>query len=144
MKWLNAPLLLVCLLTGTDLLAHSDIKNPETRYRHHVMKAAAAHQAAIKELHQHNLPFHSQRAEHSRALVSFFKSLPDLFPRNGNYAESDASPKIWQEWKRFIDYAEKGEMAAEKLTKAVNPTQAQQHREQIRNSCKGCHKLYRD
>jgi cytochrome c556 len=138
-------LALAMVLAPSVAISHSDLKNPQTRYRHQVMKAATSHANSLKELVNYKLPFNGQHKIHAEALRIFFNNLPALFPQNGDYAESDADPKIWQEWDRFNAISREGADAAAILARTTSPEspEALDAYRSLRHSCKSCHDSFR-
>jgi cytochrome c556 len=133
-------------LLAMPLCADDDISNPETRFRHEAMKAARSHMKAIKEMQENILDYQGQLRVHAHSLQLFFSSLPDLFPREGDYSESDASPEIWKEWQEFSNFARQGDQAAGELAiyrEAYTP-EASAVFDRIKKACKGCHDKFRE
>lgn len=136
---------LLALLTA-PLNANEDISNPETRFRHEAMKAARSHLKAIREMQENILDYEGQLRVHAHSLQLFFSSIPDLFPREGDYSESDASPEIWKEWEEFNNFARQGDQAAGELAiyrEAYAPGAAAVF-DRIKKACKGCHDKFRE
>jgi cytochrome c556 len=133
-------------LFAAPLNADEDISNPETRFRHEAMKAARSHLKAIKEMQENILDYEGQLRVHAHSLQLFFSSIPDLFPREGDYSESDASPEIWKEWEQFNNFARQGDQAAGELAiyrEAYSP-EASAVFDRIKKACKGCHDKFRE
>jgi cytochrome c556 len=133
-------------LFAPSLVADGDISNPETRFRHEAMKAARSHLQAIREMQENVLDFEGQLRVHAHSLQLFFSSIPDLFPREGDYSESDAGPEIWEEWTEFMEFARQGDRAAEELAiyrEAYTP-EASAVFNRVKKACKGCHDKFRE
>jgi cytochrome c556 len=147
MRVLLGGLISVLLLwQSTALLAHEDVENPETRFRHESMKAARSHLKAIGLMQDNLLEFKGQLRVQASALQLFFVALPDLFPKEGDYAESDASPEIWKKWEEFNAYARDGAKAAEEMSFFRDPLseEAMGAFDRVRRACKGCHDKFRE
>ncbi len=143
----GAMLVSVLLLSQWQIaLAHEDIENPETQLRHESMKAARSHLKAITLMQDNLLEFKGQLRVQASALQLFFVSLPDLFPKQGDYTESDASPEIWNKWEEFQSYTRDGAKAAEELSFYRDPLseEAMEAVERVKRACKGCHEKFRE
>jgi cytochrome c556 len=133
-------------LSAVPLNADEDISNPETRFRQESMKAARSHLKAIKEMQENILDFQGQLRVHAHSLQLFFSSIPDLFPQEGDYSESDAGSEIWKEWEEFNNFARQGDQAAGELAvygDAYSP-EASEVFDRIKKACKGCHDKFRE
>ncbi len=130
----------------STLSAHEEVNNPETQLRHESMKAARSHLKAIDLMQQNLLEFKGQLRVQASALQLFFVSLPDLFPKGGDYAESEASREIWTRWEEFASYARDGAKAAEELSFYRDPLseEAMEAVERLKRACKGCHDKFRE
>lgn len=128
------------------VLAHEDVENPEIQLRHESMKAARSHLKVITLMQDNLLEFKGQLRVQAAALQLFFVSLPDLFPKEGDYAESDASPEIWNKWEEFLAYSRNGAKAAEELSFYRDPLseEAMEAVERVKRACKGCHDKFRE
>ena len=141
------PTVATLLLWEPVGLAHQDIHDAATRYRHEAMKAADAHRKALGDALEAGGPFRSQTPNHAKALRTLVDAIPRLFPKDGDHSESDASPKIWKDWNDFVSKAdEAGRIAAdlETATTAENWDAAKGHLQKLGKACKGCHDPYRD
>jgi cytochrome c556 len=133
-------------LFAVPLSADEEISDPETRFRHEAMKAARSHFKAIREMQEGMLDYQGQLRVHAHSLQLFFSTIPDLFPQEGDYSESDASPEIWKQWEEFNKFARQGDQAAGELAvyrEAYSP-EASEVFDRIKKACKGCHDKFRD
>jgi cytochrome c556 len=126
--------------------ADEDISDPDTRFRQESMKAARSHFKAIKHMQEGMLDYEGQLRVHAHSLQLFFSSIPDLFPKEGDYSESEASPEIWKQWEEFNNFARQGDQAAGELAvyrDAYSP-EASEVFDRIKKACKGCHDQFRE
>lgn len=147
MRYYPTIITLVSVL-ALGALAHADESNdPATKYRQHSMKAASSHMKAIGDLLRHEIPFRHQLAMHTRAMAEFAEGIPDLFPKDADYFESEASDTIWENWDDFRKRAGETAAAARAVEKAFTDKHmsgASDSYSRLRRSCKGCHDDYRE
>lgn len=114
-------------------------------YRHESMAAIGVHFDAIKQIVQGELPFESHISIHANALAGYADIMPDLFPDGSEGGETRSS--VWEEPEEFTKVVEAfrtatldfKEVAAAGDMKAI----AAGFRD-LGNSCKGCHRNYRE
>lgn len=138
--------ILLTLLLSTELALAHKARNAETSYRRHAMKAAAGHERALHALYSrdHQAPFARHGAYHISSLLNYYGIMAELFPKQGNYKDSDARKEIWLEHGRFVSLIEEGKKALIMLRDTTEIDQRQTALELLRQNCKACHDHFRD
>ena len=133
------------LATGADRgFAHEGAKGMVNE-RMNAMKSLKADMKAISDMLRGRAVFKAEevqwRADRIRAHCRDFER---LFPEDSNDASSEASPRIWSEWSRFLRRSQDMTAAAGALMKAGNrEAAARMAFGELAQTCRSCHDDYR-
>jgi len=117
-------------------------------YRQGVMRANAGHMAALKAIFiGGQKQFLSQAVVHGEAIAKLAGSIPDMFPSGSTHRNSNARPRIWNDWDDFTGRAQTLQRLADEFVKAARSNDTAAMRAAFlkmgREGCSGCHEKYR-
>ena len=117
------------------------------KYRQAMMKAIGGHSGAASQIVRGKVAREDDLAMHAKALADLSSNITRLFPEGSDFGETRAKEAIWSQWEKFEQAA--GDAA--KATAAFSEAAAAGNREQIAvafkdvgESCKACHKDFRE
>jgi len=118
--------------------------NDEKRveYREKGMEILGGHMGSIVAIVKGEVPYTSELAYHADALAAAAPKVLPAFEKEAMTDDSDALPKIWQQWADFEKAAQKLETASADLAAAVasgNQGRIGAALGEVGKSCKGCH-----
>lgn len=118
-------------------------------YRQESMEAIGLHFDAIKKFVTDELSFEGHLEKHTSALLDYAEMLPDLFVEGSEGGE--ALSRIWQEPEKFQEALDEFKKAAELLNESAEKTGDEFNKDEVMkefqsvaNTCKGCHRRYRE
>jgi len=117
------------------------------KYRQNVMKSNGEHASAVEAILKGKVEFKDHLAGHARALETFTRNIPALFPPGSDTgAETRAQEAIWSKRADFEKHAKDNEAKAAAFAKAVaskDDAQIQAAWKELDESCNACHKDFR-
>ncbi len=136
------------LLAGATTINATEEIDPDAviKYRQGVMKAQGGLMAAMAQIVRGKVPYDTQLAGYALALRSISGDIPDMFPEDSDFGETDAKAEIWEDAEKFRKAADKAANAAETFQKAVDSGDKKAIGGQFKalaDACKGCHKKFR-
>lgn len=117
------------------------------KYRRSVMKAIGGHMSATSLIVRGKVPYKAQLTQHVNALKVLSQDIPALFPEDSDFGETHAKQEIWEEWDNFTKAADSAMKSTEILLKTVeagNDSELPASFKKVGESCKGCHKDFRE
>ena len=134
---------LIILLIAISVVANEEI----AEYRHESMEAVEVHFKSIRKIVDGEVPFENHLPMHVNALVDYADMLPDLFTEGSEGGE--ALDKIWEEDEEmnFLKSINNFKGAMYRLKEAVDEDDSDALQDAVRdvgNSCRGCHRNYRE
>ena len=138
-----------CLLgAGTFSAATAQADEEATiKYRQSVMKGVGGHTGAIFQIVKKGIPYKDHLLAHARALNDLLAMANDAFKAETSGGKTRAKPKIWTDFAGFEKAARDAEMASAELLAAVeagNEMEISKKLAAVPDTCKGCHKKYRE
>lgn len=133
----------IILLVATAVVANEKVAD----YRHESMEAVEVHFKSIQKILDGEIPFKSHLSMHVNALVDYSEMMPDLFAEDSEGGE--ALDKIWdaEEEGDFLKAMNNFNGAMQLLKSRVdeddNDAMLQAFRD-VANTCRGCHRRYRE
>lgn len=139
-----AALLSAFILTPAAVPAAGDAALVD--YRQQTMKAAAGHLRAAKAMAVEGLRIPGHLETHAEALERIGTLLPGLFPAGSGGGDSDAKSEIWSDPDGFAQAVDAYADAVESFTRAAElpGKAAKEGYYRVQESCKGCHKKFRE
>lgn len=139
-----ATTLSAALMLGTFALAHTNIDNPVVAARMQAMMDIAAESKTLSNMARGRAEFDADTAAASKAnLAAIAADIPNLFAENVSHPESEASPKIWENFAGFTAQAEAFAAGVAALdvssAESIGATMGA-----FGSSCRSCHGPYRD
>jgi len=132
------------LLFSLPLFAATD--QAYLNYRQKLMKSMGAHMGAIGDILKYKLPQQDHIVNHARSLSLNSELIAEAFKKKITQGKTDATPKIWQEWQKFMEAAEKMGVESRALARVAQKGDLRASMMQVKKlgkSCGGCHKPYR-
>jgi cytochrome c556 len=119
--------------------------------RRALMRAQAAHAAAINDFVEKGIGDPAAVAANTMGLFATARIIPDLFPGGTGMdaypGKTGAKPEIWADWKGFQAAAARLEEESLKLFQAAQTGDKQAIADQLaalaKNACSGCHTTFR-
>lgn len=144
---LSIGILAVATSLASPLTAAGD--NPENtiKYRQAVMKALAGHMGASAQIVRGKVALTDRLAHHASAISALSNGLGELFPEGSDFGETRALEAIWEQSEEFARLIGEAETAAGNFQEAVaagDPAALGKSFKGLAESCKGCHKEYRE
>jgi cytochrome c556 len=149
-RWERVLCLIACCLFGAGIFSVAAAQaDDETtiKYRQSVMKGVGGHTGAIFQIVKKGIPHKDHLPAHARALNDLLAMAKDAFKAETSGGKTRAKSKIWTDFAGFEKAAQKAETAAAELVAAVdsgNETEISQNVDALLDTCKGCHKKYRE
>ncbi len=145
MKPVNAAFCLTLICAGTAF-AHSGVKNAAVLARMDAMSGIGAQMKVLGKMAKGQTKFDAKAASAATAAIAkYAAATPDLFQARENDPKSEALPAIWTNFEDFAEKSRALETVALKFSAAINqPTDLAQAMPQLGETCKACHKLYRE
>ena len=142
----NVSTTLIILLIATAVVANEELID----YRQDSMEAIEIHFKSIKKILEEDVPFKSHLSMHVSALVDYSEIMPDLFAEGSE--GGDALDEIWDdedlyESSRLIKMMGLFKGAVNELKNRVEEDDSDailKAFEGVGNSCRGCHRRYRE
>ena len=138
--------LLVLCLYNAPLMAQDESEHV-IKYRQYLMSSISSHYKSLKYLTSGKISQPQQWLPHSKALNEMAKMVAGAFPDDSDFGETDAKESIWNNKDDFNLKAEDLVHTSEALIKQIENNNKQGVAEQMDNigqSCKSCHKKYRE
>ncbi len=146
-KHVAKTLLLTALLATTFVLRAESFPEDIIKYRKNVMKTNGANMADAAMILQGKVEEYKGRlADHAKAVETFTKDIPALFPEGSDLGDTEALDVIWKKWPEFQRKAKDAHAAAVAFAKAVaskNEAAINAKFKQLSDDCKACHKDFR-
>jgi cytochrome c556 len=120
---------------------------PVISYRQDVMRANGAHLGAIADILKYSLPYQANIETHAKALSLGASLIESAFKDKVTEGPTDAKPEIWQNWDKFVKYADDLESTSDSLAKVAagggdsGAIGAELHK--VAHACKQCHEDFR-
>ncbi|GAB5506120.1 MAG: cytochrome c [Rhizobiaceae bacterium] len=135
------------MLTAAGALSHSGATGI-VKERMDVMNEISRDMKAIAGMVRGKSPFDADEATAAaRAIADHAQALPKMFPEGSMIEPSEASPDIWDEWRRFVALSRRMKSDALSLADAAETApDAAAFRSQFRalgQSCLACHEAFR-
>jgi cytochrome c556 len=137
-----------CLLLCGSLVVQAAESDPAdmVKYRRSIMKSQREHIAAATAIVQGKVEFKEQLADHVRALEATTGIISTLFPAGSDAGDTLAQPEVWSNRAEFDNRAKDTREKAAIMVKAVAAGDTQNyaaHLNELFESCKSCHKVFR-
>jgi cytochrome c556 len=135
---------LVAGIVGVPLGVAADDEG-DIKYRQAVMKGVAGHAGAIAQIAKGKVSHSAALKGHTHALLELSKLVPSAF-KNKTMGESRSKGGVWSDWSGFDGKAGEFERAALAVDKAAaqGPGAVKGKLGALFDTCKGCHKEYRE
>lgn len=131
------------ILAATAVAAHENVANPVVKDRMDLMKEIGAATKTISQMAKGQVDFDAAMAEETRqALEDLSRRIPAAFEAPETDPESEAAPKIWDEWESFAEKAAALTAAAEQADMSTRDTTRASFNE-IGKACGACHMSYK-
>ncbi len=133
-------------LTGSMAIAAEDDEGA-IKYRQSVMKSIGGHTGAVYQIVKSNNPNKSHLQAHARALLDLTGMISAAFQRQTSGGKTRAKQKIWTDASGFKSAVDDVETAAREFDAAAssgNDTETAKKLDALLDTCKGCHKEYRE
>lgn len=117
------------------------------KYRQYLMSSISDHYKSLKYLTDGKISRSEQWLPHSKALSDMAKMVEGAFPEDSDFGETDAKEAIWSNKDDFNLKAQALVKASDTLLKQIESNDTQGAKKQITEvgeSCKSCHKEYRE
>ena len=138
------PWLSLLLFAGAAV-AHQGVKDPQVQARMDAMSDIAAATKVLGEMARGTRTFDAETAQ--RAAVSIAEQsarVPDLFRIAATDPMSEALPEIWENFEDFTERTRAMEEAARRAVTLQTEADLTAALASIGETCKSCHKLYRE
>lgn len=137
----------VAALLSLTSLAHADEPENFIKYRQSMMTAIGGHNGSASQILRGKVAPPGHLAIHANALRELTADLAALFPEGSDFGETKAKAEIWNDWAGFEKAAGDAKAATAAFAEAVAGGDAgniEAAFKQIGETCKGCHKSYRE
>ncbi|MCU7818531.1 MAG: cytochrome c [gamma proteobacterium symbiont of Lucinoma myriamae] len=117
------------------------------KYRQNMMKTISMHYKSLKLLSAGRITQPDQWLPQAQGLNNMAKMTTTAFPEESDFGETDAKESIWENKPDFNKKAEALLKFSGKLVSVIEQGKQQQAAELLREisqSCKNCHKKYRE
>ncbi len=117
------------------------------KYRQYVMTAMSNHFKALKYLVTGRITQPEQWLPHARSIVDMANMIESAFPPESDFGDTDAKEEIWENKGDFNQKALKLIKASEAMVRLIEANERDKALEQFKaigNTCKACHKKYRE
>lgn len=117
------------------------------KYRENAMEVIGGHMGSIVAIVKKEVPHKEHMQTHADGLAAAAKLVKDSFKEKAMTKDSDALPKIWEDWDGFVKAADQMETAAADFAAAVkggNPALIGKNLGALGDSCKNCHDNFTD
>ncbi len=117
------------------------------KYRQYVMASISSHFKALKYLTTGRITQPRHWLPHARAMVDMGNMIETSFPKGSDFGNTEARKSIWKNKGDFNQKALKFIKASKTMVKLIEAKKMDEAREQfekIRQTCKSCHKKYRE
>ena len=138
-------LAVLCLALAPGLAGANDEKLVE--YREKGMEIIGGHMGSIVAIVKGEVPYSDELGYHADALAAAAPRILPMFETEAMTDDSEALPKIWQQWADFEKAAQKLETTSADLATAVasgNRGAIGAALGEVGKSCKGCHDNFVD
>lgn len=135
-----------CLILGSSAAGAQDAEGA-IKYRQAIMKGNAGHAGAIAQIVKGTVDHKDHLAGHAHALHELSRYVPAAFKDRAMGEKTRAKENIWKDWSDFEQKAMDLESATKKLADAAKAGDMGAVGENLQatfDSCKGCHKTYRE
>ncbi len=115
-------------------------------YRRQQMRAISAHYRSIEAIVTYRAPMQPVLASEVRKLADLANGMPLLFPEGSQMSPGSfgASPKIWEEFPRFVQHIATFAEATQALAGATgDPSRLPAALAAVRHECLACHQTFR-
>lgn len=115
-------------------------------YRRQQMRAISAHYRSIEAIVTYRAPILPRLGPEAQLLANAASALPTLFPEGSEMRArgAGASPRIWQEFPRFIQHVTSFAEATQGLARATRePQRLAAALAAVRHECLACHQAFR-
>ena len=137
----------ILILGATVISAAEEIDSEAViKYRQGVMKAQGGLMAAMAQIVRGKVQYDARLPAYAQALQGIIGDIPDMFPADSDFGETDAKAEIWEDSEEFRKASEKAENAATSFQKAVDTGDKKaigRQFKELAEACKGCHKKFR-
>ena len=135
------------MVSATVISAAEEINSDAViKYRQGVMKAQGGLMAAMAQIVRGKVQYDARLPAYAQALQGIIKDIPDMFPEDSDFGETDAKAEIWENSEEFRNAADKAVNEVETFQKTVATGDKKaiggQFKE-LADACKGCHKKFR-
>lgn len=133
-------------LGATAALAHTGVKNPAVMARMNGMSAISDNVEVLGTMAKGQVAFDAASAQAAaRAIAQHSAESIDLFKAQETDPKSEALPAIWENFDDFTAKALELQAVANDLSEKISTVEdVRAGMRAIGQSCKACHKLYRE
>jgi len=117
------------------------------KYRQYLMSSISSHYKSLKLLTAGKITQPEQWLPHARALNDMAKMVEGAFPEGSDFGETDAKEIIWENKNDFNQKSQQLVKVTQDMFQFVQKNEqdkAQKQLNDIGQSCKSCHKEYRE
>jgi cytochrome c556 len=136
--------LFAAVIVALPMAAGADDEG-DIKYRQAIMKGLSGHGGAIAQIAKGKVSHTAALKGHAHALLELTKLVPAAF-KNQTTGKSRSKGEVWSDWSGFDGKAGDMERAALDVVKAADsgPEAVKKTLGPLFDSCKGCHKNYRE
>jgi len=135
------------MVSATVISAAEEINSDAViKYRQGVMKAQGGLMAAMAQIVRGKVRYDARLPAYAQALQGIIKDIPEMFPEDSDFGETDAKAEIWENSEEFRNASDKAANAAETFQKTVASGEKKaigRQFKELADACKGCHKKFR-
>lgn len=148
MRTKSTPAAIALLLLGAvgTTGAQTDAE-PQVDYRRALMQAQSGHLAAMFQIAAAGVAESRYLEVHARSLLELTRMTEAAYKPRTEGSRTRASPKIWDDWKGFVEMAQTTERAAADLVGAIasgDRALLAVKLDAAGDTCSGCHQKYRE
>ena len=133
----------VCFAFGPE----DDSSENVIKYRQYVMTAMSNHFKALKFLATGRISQPDQWLPHARSMVDMANMIESAFPPESDFGDTEAKEEIWENKGDFNQKALKLIKVSETMVRLIEANERDKALAQVKvisNTCKACHKKYRE
>lgn len=136
-----------CSILSSYTAFSQDDADDVIKYRQNMMKTISMHYKSLKLLSAGRITQPEQWLPQAQGLNNMAKMVPTAFPEESDFGDTDAKEAIWENKPDFNEKADALIKFSGKLVSLIENGEQKQVPElmrEISQSCKDCHKKYRE
>ncbi len=147
MKHYISMIIFCCSICYSYAAFSQDDSEDVIKYRQNMMKTISMHYKSLKLLSAGRITQPEQWLPQAQGLNNMAKMITTAFPEESDFGETDAKESIWENKPDFNEKADALVKFSGKLVSLIEQGEQKQVPELMREvsqSCKNCHKNYRE